>query len=143
MRLIRHFGHFFQAPRQGLGDRAWLTLWLLLSLCTAPWLARTHQVVHAPQAVVAGGQSAPSGVAFTAAPTGLAQAVLALFGHHAHLDCQALDQLAHGQAPHTAFTWQAPTWGQAPPQAQPVAAAPLQRCWRVLARGPPQGRGEG
>ena len=92
---------------QQLSARAAL-VWLLLALVIAPTVGRLHEVAHggrsntvhagpAPQAAahhggVAGAHAADTG-------TGLLQA---LWGDHAAPDCLLLDQLALGDALHSA-----------------------------------------
>lgn len=128
--------------------RRWLTAWLLLALVAAPLLARMHQVVHMPglgagsapavSAVSAGWQlSAAATQPGNAAPQSQATAVQALFGHHGSLDCQALDQLAHGQAPFFHLLWLPLSWAAAQSPAAPLQLRATPRWWAPLARGPP------
>lgn len=131
--------------------RRWLTAWLLLALVAAPLLARMHQVVHMPGL---GAGAAPAVSAITAvsaewqlsaaatqpgnaAPQSQALAVQALFGHHGSLDCQALDQLAHGQAPFFHLLWLPLSWAAAQSPAAPLQVRASPRWWAPLARGPP------
>lgn len=117
--------------------RRWLAVWLLLALCLAPLVARMHQVVHVPGAggAPAAAVAAPSSSAVSR--DGVSQTVQALFGHHGSLDCQALDQLAHGQAPFAYLPWLPASWATAVSLAAPVHALASQRWWAPLARGPP------
>lgn len=123
----------------------WLTVWLLLALVAAPLLARMHQVLHMPQlgagappAVTAAWQpSFATDQSGDAAPQSLAPAVQALFGHHGSLDCQALDQLAHGQAPFFHLLWLPLSWAAAQTPAAPLQVRASPRWWAPLARGPP------
>lgn len=117
--------------------RRWLAVWLLLALCLAPLVARMHQVVHVPGAGVA--PAAATAAPSLSAPSrdGVSQTVQSLFGHHGSLDCQALDQLAHGQAPLAYLPWLPTCWATAVSLAAPVHALASQRWWAPLARGPP------
>lgn len=123
----------------------WLTAWLLLALLVAPLVARMHQVVHVPgmgtgaaAAVSAALQpQAAAALPGEAAPHSVASAVLALFGHHGSLDCQALDQLAHGQAPLFDLPWLPASWAAAVSQAALTQVRASQRWWAPWARGPP------
>lgn len=123
----------------------WLTVWLLLALVAAPLLARMHQVVHMPQlgagappAVTAAWQpSSVTELSGDAAPQSLAPAVQALFAHHGSLDCQALDQLAHGQAPFFHLLWLPLSWAAAQPLTATLQLQSSLRWWAPLARGPP------
>lgn len=120
-------------------QRSW-TLWLLLALCVAPLLSRMHQVLHVPQvlALVAAPDAAAVGPVSPEAHGRLAGAVQALFTHHGALDCQALDQLAHGQAPLHTVPWQPVHMGAAAP-CLPLAAGVLSSTDRCFdARAPPQ-----
>lgn len=131
--------------------RRWLTAWLLLALVAAPLLARMHQVVHMPglgagaapavsavTAVSAAWQlSAAAAQPGNAAPQSLAPAVQALFGHHGSLDCQALDQLAHGQAPFFHLLWLPMSWAAAQSLTATLQLQSSPRWWAPLARGPP------
>lgn len=138
MRTRRRFAPPASLSERVRSGRACLLLWLLLSLCMAPWLARMHQVVHATPALVAQAAATAQAAANPAVHAGGVGGVQALFGHHASLDCQALDQLAHGQAPQPAFIWQPPTWGAAAPVAAVASAPPALRWWSPIARGPPR-----
>ncbi|HEY9207647.1 hypothetical protein [Acidovorax sp.] len=93
--------------RQQLSARAALT-WLLLALVIAPTVGRLHEVAHggrsnpvhaghAPQVAASQGGTVRAHVAD--ADTGLLQA---LWGDHAAPDCLLLDQLALGDALHSA-----------------------------------------
>lgn len=128
----------------------WLTAWLLLALLVAPLVARMHQVVHVPGAGMGGATAvsaawlpqaaaAPNGVTpnGVAATHSVASAVLALFGHHGSLDCQALDQLAHGQAPLFHLPWLPAFWAAAVSQTALTQVRASQRWWAPWARGPP------
>ena len=123
----------------------WLTAWLLLALLVAPPVARMHQVVHVPGAGMGAATAVsaawlPQGAAASngeAASHSVAPAVLALFGHHGSLDCQALDQLAHGQAPLFDLPWLPASWAAAVSQAAPLLVRASQRWWAPWARGPP------
>ncbi|MEG2050472.1 MAG: hypothetical protein RR100_26755, partial [Comamonas sp.] len=142
--------HSPHASAAALPLRRWLTAWLLLALLVAPLVARMHQVVHMPgmgtgaaaavsaawlpQAAAAQSGTPQNG---EAASQSVAPAVLALFGHHGSLECQALDQLAHGQAPLFHLPWLPASWAAAVSLAAPVHVRAAQRWWAPLARGPP------
>ena len=88
-------------------------MWLLLALVVVPSLGRLHQVMHAPalQAHALSPAAAGAGAPITAAHTGEsshtahAQGLLdLLLAHHAPVDCLLLDQLALGDALHSAPT---------------------------------------
>ena len=106
-------------------------LWLLLALVWAPTLGRLHQSVH-------GGQGAHPHAAHAAAPSGGAsQFLLPLLADHTPVDCLLLDQLALGDALHSAPS--------ALPTLVPAQASPVQHAGRSTAphvalfqaRGPP------
>ena len=117
--------------------RRWLAVWLLLALCLAPLVARMHQVVHIPGAGLAPAVATTAPSLPAVSPGGVGHTVQALFGHHGSLDCQALDQLAHGQAPLASFVWLPACWATTVSLAAPVHALASQRWWAPLARGPP------
>ena len=117
--------------------RRWLAVWLLLALCLAPLVARMHQVVHIPGAGLAPAVATAVPALPAVSPDGVGHTVQALFGHHGSLDCQALDQLAHGQAPLASFVWLPACWATTVSLAAPVHALASQRWWAPLARGPP------
>ena len=122
-------------------------MWLLLALVVVPSLGRLHQVMHAPAlqahapSPAAGSAGAP---ATTAAHSGAsshrphAQGLLdLLLAHHAPVDCLLLDQLALGDALHSAPTaLAAPTPAQAP-LVHPAATAAARHVALFQARGPP------
>lgn len=128
---------------------AWLLAVWMLVIALGPLLARMHQIVHLPQPVAVQQQLAGQGAGLVSRATsplapnalapqsGWAHALWAMFAHHHSLDCQALDQLAHAQAPGTpSMVWLAaalPLFLAQPP-------APwvwLSRPWVWTARGPP------
>ena len=132
--------------------------WLLLALVAVPALGRLHQVahggaldrVHAGLSLVAQGapdlapvrasSSSPSYSSFSAAGADHSHALLPLLlGHHAPADCVLLDQLALGDALHSAAV--------ALPDAVPAHTPPADRAAHTAAshvalfqaRGPPLG----
>lgn len=117
-------------------------VWLLLALAVGPWLARMHQVVHghsglqrfqqAQIAATVGSDMAASDATAVRHP-----ALWALFAHHGTLDCQALDQLAHGQAPLHVAPWLLPAATYLIPAAQLLGAAPTLFSRLFNARAPP------
>lgn len=117
-------------------------VWLLLALAVGPWLARMHQVVHghsglqrfqqAQMAATVGIDTATLRAAVVRHP-----AVWALFAHHGTLDCQALDQLAHGQAPLHVAPWVLPAATYLIPAAQFWGAALALFSRLFNARAPP------
>ena len=121
-------------------------MWLLLALVVVPSLGRLHQVMHAPalQAHALSPAAEGAGAPITAAHTGEsshtahAQGLLdLLLAHHAPVDCLLLDQLALGDALHSA-PQALPEAG--PPPAPPLPAAGRTRALHVTlfqARGPP------
>lgn len=138
--------------RASTGSRLWAQAalaWLLLALVVVPTLGRLHQVMHAP-ALQAHALSAPGALSF-AAP-GLAAGAIAgqgsapahahglidtLLAHHAPVDCLLLDQLALGDALHSApVALTAAVPAQAPP-GQPGATAAARPVAFFQARGPP------
>ncbi|MEG2999716.1 MAG: hypothetical protein RR855_04120 [Comamonas sp.] len=137
--------HTAHASAAALPLHRWLTAWLLLALLVAPLVARMHQVVHMPgmgtgAAAAVSAAWLPQAAAASngeAASQSVAPAVQALFGHHGSLDCQALDQLAHGQAPLFDLPWLPASWAAAVSLAGPVHVRAAQRWWAPLARGPP------
>ena len=102
--------------------------WLLLALVVVPTLGRLHQVVHggaldqAHAGLLAAPSSLPGQPAWDPAPTAQPAAAPGhslwlpyLLAHHAPVDCLLLDQLALGDALHSAPTaLAAPTPAQAP-----------------------------
>ncbi|WP_370682430.1 hypothetical protein [Comamonas sp. GB3 AK4-5] len=127
----------------------WLLVVWMLAIGLGPLLARMHQIVHPAQPVAVQLQQAGQGVGLARSeslqpqsslappPGSWAHALGAMFAHHHSLDCQALDQLAHAQAPGTV----AMLWLSA---ALPLFLAPpllpwvlLERPWGWTARGPP------
>ncbi|RYF73063.1 MAG: hypothetical protein EOO29_27350 [Comamonadaceae bacterium] len=133
--------------------------WLLLALVVVPTLGRLHQLahfgaldrVHAGQALTHSAGVAPS-LPFASAATGTRSADAALpaaapshgllsllLGQHAPVDCLLLDQLALGDALHSATL--------ALPDAVPAHAPPADHALRTAAshvalfqaRGPPRG----
>lgn len=121
--------------------------YLVLALVVAPLLARMHQVLHVPGHVTAHAHSTAiigshSGQALAAtADASLnvdsTSATQALFAHHASLDCQALDQLAQGQATLLDLPWQAASGAATSPVAWPELAVHCLRRSAPVARGPP------
>lgn len=121
-------------------------VWLLLALVVVPSLGRLHQVMHAPalQAHALSPAAAGAGAPITAAHTGEsshtahAQGLLdLLLAHHAPVDCLLLDQLALGDALHSAPTaLAAPAPAQAP-LVHPAATAAARHVALFQARGPP------
>lgn len=111
-----------------------------------PSLGRLHQVMHAPalQAHALSPAAAGAGAPITAAHTGEsshtahAQGLLdLLLAHHAPVDCLLLDQLALGDALHSAPTaLAAPAPAQAP-LVHPAATAAARHVALFQARGPP------
>ena len=117
--------------------RRWLAVWLLLALCLAPLVARMHQVVHIPGAGLAPAVATAVPALPAVSPDGVGHTVQALFGHHGSLDCQALDQLAHGQAPFFHLLWLPLSWAAAQPLTATLQLQSSLRWWAPLARGPP------
>lgn len=114
---------------------------LLLALAVAPLLARMHQVLHVPVQVHSAGFTAPPGVGVVGlgavAATEEPSTAKALFAHHASLDCQALDQLAHGQATLYDVPWQPASVTSATPNAWPAQPVHCLRRSAPVVRGPP------
>ena len=124
-------------------------VWLLLALVLVPALGRLHQVVHAPalpnHALTAPAPLAMATASQAGAPTAAAGHVAAhahglldaLLAPHAPVDCLLLDQLALGDALHSApLVLTPPLPAQAAPEQPGATAAP----WHVAffqARGPP------
>ena len=124
--------------------------WLLLALVVVPTLGRLHQVVHggaldqAHAGLLAAPSSLPGQPAWDPAPTAQPAAAPGhslwlpyLLAHHAPVDCLLLDQLALGDALHSAPTaLAAPTPAQAP-LVHPAATAAARHVALFQARGPP------
>lgn len=123
---------------------AWLCL--LLALVLAPLLSRMHQVVHlpklapAPLALAAGSapmvEVAPAW-APPSPPDVLHPQVLALFAHHAAVDCQSIDQLGHAHLPLWLGAWVPPLWATASPQVAVTPQLASAALRHFDARGPP------
>ena len=124
--------------------------WLLLALVVVPTLGRLHQVVHggaldqAHAGLLAAPSSLPGQPAWDPAPTAQPAAAPGhslwlpyLLAHHAPVDCLLLDQLALGDALHSAPTaLAAPAPAQAP-LVHPAATAAARHVALFQARGPP------
>ena len=124
--------------------------WLLLALVVVPTLGRLHQVVHggaldqAHAGLLAAPPSLPGQTAWDPAPNARSAATTGhslwlpyLLAHHAPVDCLLLDQLALGDALHSAPTaLAAPTPAQAP-LVHPAATAAARHVALFQARGPP------
>ena len=124
--------------------------WLLLALVVVPTLGRLHQVVHggaldqAHAGLLAAPSSLPGQTAWDPAPNARSAATTGhslwlpyLLAHHAPVDCLLLDQLALGDALHSAPTaLAAPTPAQAP-LVHPAATAAARHVALFQARGPP------
>ncbi|MFN7153905.1 MAG: hypothetical protein ACK4OE_09435 [Acidovorax sp.] len=132
-------------------------VWLLLALVVVPTLGRLHQVMHAPVqqthalsashalafAEPGAGADTSAGHAHTHGdtadePAAHAHSLLdALLAHHAPVDCLLLDQLALGDALHSApAALAAPVTAQAP-LVHPAATAAARHVALFHARGPP------
>ncbi|PJI97588.1 hypothetical protein CLU85_2380 [Acidovorax sp. 69] len=137
------------APWRSVAQRLALA-WLLLTLVVVPTLGRLHQVahgstlgrVHAGQQALAWATTSPTESTANAAPPPAAQShgyllPLLLPHHAAAVDCLLLDQLALGDAMHSAPL--------ALPEAVPPQALPMPPAGRTgavhvalfQARGPP------
>lgn len=141
-------------------------MWLLLALVLVPTLGRLHQVIHAPALQVhalspsagfadAGDNPSQSqNVAASATPdTPTAQAddpaashnhpahahnlLDVLLAHHAPVDCLLLDQLALGDALHSAPAALATPVPAQAPLVHPAATAAVRHVALFQARGPP------
>lgn len=128
---------------QGAPARWWAHLalvWLVLALVAAPTMGRLHQVVHggALDRVHAHAYKHPHAHTTDTASAGHSHGLIAqLVAGHAPADCLLLDQLALGDALHSAPL--------ALPEAAPARAQPFPPAGRAtlphtalfLARGPP------
>ena len=125
-------------------------MWLLLALVLVPALGRLHQVVHAPalpnHALTAPAPLAMATASQAGAPTAAAGHVAAhahglldaLLAPHAPVDCLLLDQLALGDALHSAsLALPAAVPAQAPPSLHAGHHA-TQHAAPFQARGPPR-----
>ena len=144
------------------GRRAWAQaalVWLLLALVLVPTLGRLHQVMHAPVlqthalsaspaftfAHPGAGADTPAAQAHAHAhghtadhPAAHAHGLLdALLAHHAPVDCLLLDQLALGDALHSAPPALAAPVPALAPLVHPAATAAARHVALFQARGPP------
>jgi len=126
-------------PAKRASVAAWAALaWLVLALVAAPTLGRLHQVVHADaleriQAgrLVAGAESPP-------APSSVGGLLLQLVGSHSSADCLLLDQLALGDALHSAPPALPPAMPVQAPLPPHAGRATAPHVALFQARGPPR-----
>lgn len=95
-----------EPPAPGTGARAWAVrlalVWLVLALAWVPTVGRLHQIAHAqPLAQIHAGHGALV-AAEHAAANGVAGDTSGLLSSHSLVDCLLLDQLALGDALHSA-----------------------------------------
>ncbi|WP_369642446.1 hypothetical protein [Acidovorax sp. A79] len=119
--------------------------WLLLALVAVPTLGRLHQVVHggaldrvhAGQALSSAASAAS--IAPGAAPSASGHGLLLplLLGHHAPVDCLVLDQLALGDALHSAPLALPHAVPAQAPSTDPAGRVAVAHVALFQARGPP------
>ena len=154
---------FTGAARRQLWAQAAL-VWLLLALVVVPTVGRLHQVLHAPTLQVhalspsaawadAADNYSRNVTGFAAAGTPTAQSndpaaghnqpahahnlLDVLLAHHAPVDCLLLDQLALGDALHSAPAALATSVPAQAPLVHPAATAAARHVALFQARGPP------
>ncbi|MBX9831633.1 MAG: hypothetical protein K2X78_01125 [Burkholderiaceae bacterium] len=125
-------------------------VWLLLALVVVPTLGRLHQVMHAP-ALQVHALSPAAAFADAGAPTAQTNDPTAghnhpahahnlldgLLANHAPVDCLLLDQLALGDALHSAPTALAAQVPAQAPLGHPTATVAARHVALFQARGPP------
>jgi hypothetical protein len=123
--------------------------WLLLALVAVPTLGRLHQVAHggtldqvrAGQALssAASAASVAPGAAASAGGQGHGHGLLLplLLGHHAPVDCLVLDQLALGDALHSASLALPHAVPAQAPSTAPAGRVAVSHVALFQARGPP------
>lgn len=135
---------FATRPWRRQGGRAWAAhaalVWLVLALAWVPTIGRLHQVAHAqPLAQIHAGHGAPAVVEHASAHApGLLGGFLS---SHSRVDCLLLDQLALGDALHSAAPALLPSLPALAPVATHAERVQARHVALFQARGPPALRG--
>lgn len=135
-------GH--RAPRRGV--RVWAAhaalVWLVLALAWVPTVGRLHQIAHAqPLAQIHAGHGKPAGVAQQHASAQAPGLLGGFLSSHSLVDCLLLDQLALGDALHSAAPALLPTLPALAPVATHAERVQARHVALFQARGPPAVQG--